>query len=149
MACLELCKSNPSCQWFTFSTKSRNCELSTVNCSVLDSNICSGCLSGTYDCIPKDPLCFIQGECQGTTDHFELTESSEECLLRCKSTLGCRGFTFQESSSSCCLFKDEMCSNCIIGETKCEPDQSIPTEQITTSRPKGKMSKINLYNLLA
>ena len=58
--CLELCKSNPNCRSFTFSPKENLCDL-LANCSILDSDICSECLSGTFDCVPKEPICFIQG----------------------------------------------------------------------------------------
>jgi len=135
-ACLELCNSNPSCQWFTFAPSLNFCEL-LLDCSTLDSSKCDDCLSGTRDCIPKEPECWIQGECVGTIDHFEKTESKEDCLNLCKTTLGCRWFTFWEPSSPCFLFKncptfDDSCDNCVSGESRCQV------------KPKGKYSKNHL-----
>ena len=144
--CLQLCNEEPSCQWFTFSPQLTFCEL-LHDCNILDSIICKDCLSGVRDCSPQDPQCWIQGECKGTVDFFQETETKEECLKLCQSTLGCRWFTFWEPASPCFLFKncstiDESCQACISGERRCDTDLPTTTTttdaSTTTERPKGK-----------
>ena len=122
--CFDFCKVTSACKFFSFAPDIKYCEL-FFNCSYVDTSVCSNCLTGSKDCQPKEPECWIPGECTGVLDHFEAAQSKEECLGLCKSMIGCGWFTFREPSSPCFLFKDcpsidETCDSCISGERRCK-----------------------------
>ncbi len=57
--CLQSCKSEPDCQWFTFYPKLGMCE-NLANCSNIDSESCPECLSGQKECT-GEPVCRVPG----------------------------------------------------------------------------------------
>ena len=122
--CVELCKSKPVCNWFTFSSQGNSCHL-FKNCFSLDLEICPDCRSSQINCVETKPKCNIQGECTGKTiEHNELADTAEGCLMLCKSTSTCKWFTFYKQFSKCVLFKscykiDSSCKTCISGEISC------------------------------
>jgi hypothetical protein len=144
-ACLEMCHSEPDCQWMTFFQTSNICKL-LKNCQTLDDEACPDCLTSQRDCIPEDPVCFIKGECQGVIDKIKSTASAEECLQLCNSTFGCRWFTFYATTTECIILRscstiDETCEACVSGERRCAEATSstaASTSTTTTSAPKPK-----------
>ncbi len=78
-ACLEKCKSDTNCNWFTFFPESNICEL-LHNCSNLDVQRCPDCLTGQSNCVPEEPTCFVKGECRGKKLHIATTATQEDCL---------------------------------------------------------------------
>ena len=62
--CLDLCKSQPNCTWFTFNPESNACLL-YENCDSMDEALCSVCLSGQMECSAPEPTCWVQGYCHG------------------------------------------------------------------------------------
>ena len=82
----------------------------------------------------------VSGECDGIVDHFEESNTVEECHQFCKSNLGCRWFTFSPLTSACFLFQscdsiDEECEECISGERRCSGGDLTSTSTITTATP--------------
>ena len=126
------------CNWLTFYPTSNFCQL-YGNCSNLDSQFCKNCLSAQTDCIPDEPACQVEGNCQGIALHSEQTATDEDCLQLCDLTLGCRWFTFFTSGSECVLLQncptiDESCEDCISGERRCIDGLiSSSTEDISTT----------------
>ena len=143
--CLEMCQSEPECQWLTFFQTTNYCEL-LKNCQTLDEEVCPDCLTSQRECVPEDPVCFVEGECQGIVDIIKTSASAEECLQLCDSTFGCRWFTFYSTGSECILFKscstiDATCEACVSGERRCAEATSstaASTSTTTTSSPKPK-----------
>ena len=116
-----------SCGWFTYFPESEACQL-LHNCTNLDANICLSCLSGPAGCQPPAPQCWVQGECQGNLILTKPLETQEECLELCKSTKGCKWFTFLNPPEQLCILLqdctslDETASNCISGEQRCQAE---------------------------
>jgi hypothetical protein len=111
--CLQFCKSEADCNWFTFFPSTSYCEL-LKTCTTLDPEICTDCLTGQPDCVPDDPTCWVEGECEGIVDYVTGSPSAEDCLDLCSKTLGCRWFTFHGKALECLLLKtcptiDESC----------------------------------------
>ncbi len=83
-------------------------------------------------CVPPDPTCWVQGECEGLIDHTEEDIASrEDCLQLCKSTLGCKWFTYQTPpksiSATCIIYHecetiDESCTTCVSGQRRCKKE---------------------------
>jgi len=121
--CLEICKSNERCNWFSFKPESNFCDL-LDNCTQLeDTNLF---ISGSRNC--KAPGCWINGECLGTLFHSETTRNKLECLHLCKSDEECNWFTFYEVFYECVLYRDcptidETCSRCFSGEHSCVEEE--------------------------
>ena len=46
-----------------------------------------------------EPKCFVPGECQGSVDHIEQSQSQEACLALCQEREGCTWFTFYAPTS--------------------------------------------------
>ena len=151
--CLEFCKIESECSWFTFFIADNFCEL-LKTCTTLDAELCPDCLTGQAECTPDAPACWIQGECQGVVEDIENTSSAEECLLLCASSLGCRWFTFFNTTLKCILFKtcptiDESSTICTSGERRCiesttqSPITTLSTtesQSTTTKAPQGKVT---------
>ena len=68
--CLEICKNNPLCTWFTFYPASETCHLS-VGCGSVDATQCPLCVSGQTECSPPEPDCQMVGQCLGNVIHIE------------------------------------------------------------------------------
>ena len=146
-SCLATCQADPECQWFTFATSLSLC-LTFKDCQVLDDEFCPDCLSGQRGCDPGEPVCMVDGGCEGVLDHFESLPTVNDCLQLCNSTLGCRWFTYMGDLSSCLMYKncpgiDPTCENCISGERRCvdgasTTSTSTATEASTTSAPAPK-----------
>ena len=125
--CLEQCKANNNCNWFSYSPQLAFCEL-LHNCSVLSIPECPDCLSGQVDCKIPEPQCWVQGQCKGNMIHFEEASTQEECLEICKKEEGCKWFTYYNRTrvgQSCVLFHDcpvlqDDCDGCVSGEKRCE-----------------------------
>jgi len=121
-SCLDLCRSRPECNWFTFSPDKDFCQL-FKNCLVMDLEICPNCKSGHKNCLDIEQKCGVQGECQGITiEHEETAMTAEECHKLCKKTPACRWFTFYKEISQCSLFETcnlVNCNNCNSGEKIC------------------------------
>ncbi len=127
----------PECQWFTFYQETSYCQL-LKNCQTLDEDVCDNCLTSQRECIPKNPVCFVEGECQGIFDVIKIAVSAEECLQFCNSTFGCRWFTFYSAALECILLKscstiDESCQECISGERRCAEASSSTTASTSTT----------------
>ena len=136
-ACLDLCKTNQGCGWFTYSTLINLCWLYT-DCPVLDVESCQECLSGKQACIPDNPVCNIHGHCSGLLDHIEELPSLEDCLQLCQSSFGCRWVTHELASSQCLLYKtcpslDESCNDCISSERRCIDHLTTTTVDTSTT----------------
>jgi hypothetical protein len=111
----------------------------------LDEEACPDCLTSPKDCIPDDPVCFIEGQCQGIVDIIKTSTSAEECLQLCDSTFGCRWFTFFSTASECILLKscstvDESCEACLSGERRCVEVTSTTLLTPTESTPESTES---------
>ena len=163
-ACLDLCKENLECKWFTFFTLTNLCLL-FEDCQVLDEEICPECLSGQHFCIPDEPVCNVQGFCSGVLDQFEELPSLETCLQLCQSSFGCRWITFVQTTLECLLYKtcpelDESCDGCFSSERRCIDDVTTTTDDISTTEvetttttttdystpsPTGKFKKLNTH----
>ena len=144
-ACLDFCNSRlQECNWFTYFPRQRFCQL-FANCSTLDSVFCEDCLSGQQGCVPPEPTCWAQGECEGTIDRVVAASSKEDCLRLCQVEPSCRWFTFYEPSSLCILMKncptiDESCTTCVSGERRCKGPSMVKLSSsydITTPRWKS------------
>ena len=68
--CLEICKNNPLCTWFTFYPVSETCHLS-VGCGSVDATQCPLCVSGQTECSAPEPACMMAGQCLGNVIHIE------------------------------------------------------------------------------
>ena len=68
--CLEICKNNPLCTWFTFYPTSETCHLS-VGCANVDKAQCPLCVSGQTECLVPEPICNVGGQCLGNVLHIE------------------------------------------------------------------------------
>ncbi len=88
-------------------------------------------------CVPSEPECQISGLCIGNIIHVDEVNSLEECVKDCKSTLGCRWFSYLSpsatvQSSSCILYHDcatldETYSECLSGERRCKVEEGTTT----------------------
>ncbi len=142
-ACLEFCQSDPDCQWLTFFPDGNYCEL-LKNCQTLDSDFCPECLTSQRDCTPDDPVCFVEGECQGIVDSITAAATASECLQLCNSIFGCHWFTFNSGVSKCILLKscstiDPTCKECTSGERRCS-EAPTTTTAATTPTPTPTLS---------
>ena len=125
--CLELCKANEMCNWFSYYPQLAFCQL-LHNCSELNVPKCPDCLSGQVDCSAPEPQCWVQGQCRGNMIILEETGTREECLELCKQEEGCKWFTYYGRTrvgQSCVLFRDcpelqEDCEACVSGERRCK-----------------------------
>jgi hypothetical protein len=156
-ACLQFCKSEADCNWFTFFPSTSYCEL-LKTCTTLDPEICTDCLTGQPECVPDDPTCWVEGECEGIVDYITGSPSAEDCLDLCSKTLGCRWFTFHGKALECLLLKtcptiDESCQDCISGERRCIEDVSTTTDvtstattTTTTEKPKGNFQNFRFID---
>jgi len=59
--CLDACKANETCSWFTHFEHQSLCLL-FANCSSLDTSFCSDCVSGQKECDPPEPICWVTGK---------------------------------------------------------------------------------------
>ena len=120
--CLELCKSRPDCNWFTFSPVDTICHIFKT-CARLDLEICPDCRSGQRNC--SEPKCNLQGECNGmVVEHSVMTYTARDCLKLCKSTSRCSWYTFYKEYYKCILFEscstiDSTCGTCVSGQKAC------------------------------
>ena len=117
-----------SCGWFTYFPELEACQL-LHNCSNLDVNLCPNCLSGPANCQPPAPQCWVKGECQGNLILTKPLETQEECLDLCKTTEGCKWFTFVNQTEQFCILLhdctslDESASDCVSGEERCQSEE--------------------------
>ena len=108
------------------------------NCTNVDVNLCPSCLGGPSGCEPPAPQCWVQGQCQGNLIQTKPVETQEECLDQCKSTKGCKWFTFSNDPEPfCLLFRDcpnldETCSGCISGEQRCRAEEADGKDTLNT-----------------
>ena len=91
-------ESNEECGWFTFSTGIRKCELFR-SCSVLDTKICSDCLSGQQYCRTPEQSCWVQGKCSGIANRTVTQPSIAECLKLCIKMRECHWLTYHQVSN--------------------------------------------------
>ncbi len=59
--CLDICKSNSNCTWFTYFPHSDFCNL-FANCTAIEDEFCSDCISGEQACLPPEPICWVIGK---------------------------------------------------------------------------------------
>jgi len=149
--CLQICQSDPNCQWLTFFPDSNYCAL-LENCQTLDTK-CLNCLSSQRECTQDEPVCFVEGLCMGTIEGITSASTPAECLQLCNSDLDCQWFTFESKASNCILFKscptiDESHKECISGERRCleTSTSTLATTTSTTSAPMPS-GEHNLSNL--
>jgi len=120
--CLDFCKSEPGCNWFTFSPAKGFCQL-FENCLVLDLEKCPDCKSGHRNCHDNGEKCKVQGECKGVTIESEgKAQTTYECLKLCNKTPGCGYYTFYKDILHCSLFETcslKICDNCYSEEIGC------------------------------
>merc|ERR1712062_28248 len=117
LQCLELCKSEMDCKWYTYSfhldEEEFNCVLYSTCESLVNDNddyYPKQCVSGRKNC-PTN-FCGIDGFCLGTLiksfpsikDH---TYARHDCHSACKDEPGCKFFSFSpEIDQNCYLFQD-------------------------------------------
>jgi hypothetical protein len=120
--CLDLCRSNTDCNWFSFSPVDKSCHF-LKNCALLDLEICQDCKSGQRNC--HELQCDVRGECTGIIiESSSMTYLVEDCLQLCKSTPGCAWFTFYQNHYQCFLFEScstivSTCETCVSGQRAC------------------------------
>ena len=68
--CLDNCKSQANCTWFTFKLETKVCLLFET-CGNVDATLCPQCVSGQRECSPPEPICWVQGYCHGNVLHTE------------------------------------------------------------------------------
>ena len=69
--CLQLCKNNLNCTWFTFYPDDfGSCQLFS-NCESIDDSQCPLCITGQEECSIPEPVCWVQGHCLGKVTHTE------------------------------------------------------------------------------
>ena len=68
--CLDICKSQANCTWFTFKLETKVCLLFET-CGNVDATLCPQCVSGQRECSPPEPICWVQGYCHGNVLHTE------------------------------------------------------------------------------
>ena len=68
--CLNICKSQAKCTWFTFKLETKVCLLFET-CGNVDATLCPQCVSGQRECSPPEPICWVQGYCHGNVLHTE------------------------------------------------------------------------------
>ena len=121
--CLDLCKALPRCGWATYYPYAKSCTLFET-CPYLDTEECIDCVTAEKDCVPDEPICWIDGACEGTAFSTVSIPSAKECYQACNSAPECRWFTFHGATSECDLFVicptiDTSCEECISGERRC------------------------------
>lgn len=115
----------PRCGWFTFSPEEKFCQLLS-SCKDLKVSSCHNCLGGPFGCKVVTVQGCTKGQCQGDLINFESVSSMEKCQVLCRSTEGCKWFTFTFSPNPLCLLfrnclsKVETCSSCFSGEPRCK-----------------------------
>ena len=110
----------PRCRWFTYFPEHRFCQLLS-KCRRITISSCPNCLSGPFGC--KVPGDCTKGQCQGDIINSEVVGNLVECQTLCRSTKGCKWFTFNFPFCLLlqnCLSKDETCSSCVSGEPRCK-----------------------------
>ena len=110
------------CGWFTYFPEQGLCQLLS-KCRNISRSSCPSCLGGPFGC--KVPQGCIKGQCQGEMLASEAVANLEECQTLCRSTKGCKWFTFNNETDPFCLLlqncfcKDKTCSSCVSGEPHC------------------------------
>ena len=97
---------------------------------------------GEKSCTIPEPVCFVQGECQGVLLGTEASLSASACLQSCSSTEGCLWFTFNTGASRClhfdsCTNLNESCTECISGQRRCIEVSTSTSPAPTTPTPQG------------
>ena len=70
LQCLELCKQEVNCTWFTFYPETGSCQMFT-SCLGIDDSRCPLCLTGQRECSFPEPVCWVEGQCLGNVIHTE------------------------------------------------------------------------------
>ena len=126
--CLNQCKANSECAWFSFDPSMKSCILLS-ECNTLDTSNygmgCSRCISGEKDCeAENNGKCWIPGRCKGVMIGLEKTCSQKDCLGACQANANCNFFTYDARTQFCemlssCTSVDNSCLTCVVGEDQC------------------------------
>jgi hypothetical protein len=125
--CLDVCKNNTNCKFFTHYLDTAEC-LEFYDCPSVDT-ACENCFSGQVECLPTGPECDVVGFCNGHLVATDTAETADDCLLFCQATEGCAWFSYSPDTGNCvltedCLFVDDSCSACVSGERDCHVGSS-------------------------
>ena len=128
--CLDFCDATPGCNWITHIAGQQVC-LAFGSCPSITED-CEGCFSGESTCPDSEPICNVQGQCNGPFIAFLETESSDACLQGCKDADGCEWYNFDMATGFCiltgpCSEIDETCGSCLTGQVSCDVN-SVPGE---------------------
>lgn len=124
-ACIQYCKDDAQCQWFTYHSSSNLCSAFT-ECNNIDQS-CTDCVSGQRDCpINNSPQCHVDGCCQGLNIDVAIKDSADHCLEFCNTYQECQWFSYKKESHLCSVFSDcptlqhENQGICESGEDECQ-----------------------------
>ena len=77
VACLDFCKGQAGCQYFTYYENEGAC-FNFLSCTDLSAAGCTGCISGDVEC--EDRQCDLQGLCDGALVKFDSTANKDLCV---------------------------------------------------------------------
>ena len=120
-ACLDLCKADTECKYFTFNGGTNVC-IEYILYTSIDSATCSICFSGERNCSAIQE-CNIQGLCQGTYITTLTELSLPQCQETCKNENRCRYFAYNGPYEECTLLESCIdrfnCTGCVSGQKDC------------------------------
>ena len=145
--CRKECQLSPYCNWFTYYKEASYCELYR-NCLDLDDKTCPDCLTGEKECSAPEIKCWLTGKCAEDPLSTNFTQTSEECLNKCKETPECNWFTFDERKHLCQLFVNctdlAGCDSCISANSECQSESQGTCQTGLTKRLKFCHCKLEL-----
>ena len=141
--CLRTCKSNPVCEWFTYTESAMSCVMYS-DCPAIDDS-CPDCHTGQKACNPGECHCYIylkftcsynhphmsdtaicgvQGFCDGQIVALDTVASAKECLDMCQVYEDCGWYSYFPETDYCvltedCGLLDRSCIDCTAGEKQC------------------------------
>ena len=142
-ACLNFCKGQPGCQYFTFYENEGGC-FSFLSCTNLSTEGCTDCISGDVEC--EDQQCDLQGLCDGALVKFDSTANKDLCILECQSIPECLWWSYNNDNGFCimsadCLYLDSTYTNTQAGERACEASPPPPPDA------PGKITLVFYFNI--
>lgn len=118
--CLNFCKNDTACSWFTFYASENQCAQFSLFDSIDMS--CTTCLSGERNC-SNILQCDIDGFCNGVLVDLKSADSERDCLILCQDDPRCQYYAYHEDGGSCALLEDCIevlpCDDCHSGEKSC------------------------------
>ena len=114
--CLDACKTNPNCNFFTYNTYDLFCN-EFYNCLNITTS-CQTCYLSEKNC-PPISVCNLEGECIGRYILDREVDSLEACQQLCVEQLLPRcGFSTYNPDTQACLLTE----NCLQVDTSVCPD---------------------------